>query len=257
MTLIDTHAHISYEDYSDRIEEIIQSAESNGVEKIITVGVDLDSSEKCLNIAEKYPSVYATCGIHPHEANKAPKRYLYDLEEFTKHPKVVGVGEMGLDYYYDFSDRKDQRRVYHEQLEMAKSLDMPAVVHCRESDDDVLSGIHDSQINHGVIHCFASNVEFAQQILGTGFHISFTGMITFVKDLEEVVKEIPLERVMVETDSPYLTPKPFRGKENEPKNVLHVAEKIAELKEIPLEEVAESTTETAHQLFSKLNSESL
>ncbi len=254
--LIDTHAHISYKDYSDRIEEVIQAAEDNGVEKIISIGVDLPSSEECLKLAEKYPSVFATCGIHPHEAGKAPKRYLYELEAFIQHPKMVAVGEIGLDYHYDFSDRKIQRRVYHEQLEMAKSLDFPAVVHCRESDDDILEGIQNSGLNQGVIHCFASNVDFAQNILETGFHISFTGMITFIKELEDVVKEIPLERMMVETDSPYLSPKPFRGKQNQPKNVLHVAEKVAELKEISLEEVAESTTETAHHLFTKLTSTS-
>ena len=254
--LIDTHAHISYKDYSDRIDEVIQAAEDNGVEKIISIGVDLPSSEECLKLAEKYPSVFATCGIHPHEAGKAPKRYLYELEAFIQHPKMVAVGEIGLDYHYDFSDRKIQRRVYHEQLEMAKSLDFPAVVHCRESDDDILEGIQNSGLNRGVIHCFASNVEFAQNILETGFHISFTGMITFIKELEDVVKEIPLDRMMVETDSPYLSPKPFRGKQNQPKNVLHVAEKVAELKEISLEEVAESTTETAHNLFTKLTSTS-
>jgi len=254
--LIDTHAHISYKDYSDRIDEVIQAAEDNGVEKIISIGVDLPSSEECLKLAEKYPSVFATCGIHPHEVGKAPKRYLYELEAFIQHPKMVAVGEIGLDYHYDFSDRKIQRRVYHEQLEMATSLDFPAVVHCRESDDDILDGIQNSGLNQGVIHCFASNVGFAQKILETGFHISFTGMITFIKELEDVVKEIPLDRMMVETDSPYLSPKPFRGKQNQPKNVLHVAEKVAELKEISLEEVAESTTETAHHLFTKLTSTS-
>ena len=163
MTLIDTHAHISYEDYSDRIEEVIQAAEDNGVEKIISIGVDLSSSEECLKLAEKYPSVFATCGIHPHEAGKAPKRYLYELEEFTHHTKVVAIGEIGLDYHYDFSDRKVQRQVYHEQLEMAKSLDLPTVVHCRESDEDILEGIQNSRNDKGVIHCFASNVEYAQK----------------------------------------------------------------------------------------------
>ena len=256
MTLIDTHAHISYKDYSDRIEEVIQTAADNGVEKIISIGVDLSSSEECLKLAEKYPSVYATCGFHPHEADKTPKGYLYELEAFTQHPKMVAVGEIGLDYHYDFCDRKIQRRVYHEQLEMAKSLDLPAVVHCRESDEDILEGIQNSGNDKGVIHCFASNVDFAEKILETGFHISFTGMITFVKELEEVVKEIPLEKMMVETDSPYLSPKPFRRKQNQPKNVLHVAEKIAELKEIGLDEVAVTTTETALNLFTKLNAKS-
>ena len=254
--LIDTHAHIYYEDFAQLIEEVIQSASDNGVEKIITVGVDLKSSEECIKLAEKFPSVFATCGYHPHEAVKAPKRYLYELENMAAHPKVVAIGEMGLDYHYNFSDPKIQQKVYREQLELAVALQLPAVVHCRNSDDDILQGINESACENGVIHCFASNVEFAEKILETGFHISFTGMITFVKELEEVVIEIPLERMMVETDSPYLSPKPHRGKKNEPKNVLHVAEKIAELKEIDLEEVAESTTETAMNLFTKLNPKS-
>ena len=254
--LIDTHAHIYYEDFAQRIEEVIQSASDNGVEKIITVGVDLKSSEECIKLAEKFPSVFATCGYHPHEAVKAPKRYLYELENMAAHPKVVAIGEMGLDYHYNFSDPKIQQKVYREQLELAVALQLPAVVHCRNSDDDILQGINESACENGVIHCFASNVEFAEKILETGFHISFTGMITFVKELEEVVIEIPLERMMVETDSPYLSPKPHRGKKNEPKNVLHVAEKIAKLKEIDLEEVAESTTETAMNLFTKLNPKS-
>ena len=252
MTLIDTHAHIYYDDFTGRMEDIIRTASDNGVEKIISIGVDLKSSEKCIKLAEKYESVFATCGIHPHEAKKAPKGYLYELEQFYEHQKVVAVGEIGLDYHYDFSDRKTQRKIYHEQLEMANSLDLPAVVHCRKSDDDILCGIQESGHSYGVIHCFASGLDFAEKILEIGFHISFTGLITFVKDLEEVVRAVPLSKMMVETDSPYLTPKPYRGKKNEPAYVLHVAEKIAELKEISLEEVAKSTTKTALQLFKKL-----
>ena len=256
MTLIDTHAHIYYDDYSGRMDDVIRSAKENSVDKIISIGVDLKSSEECIKLAEKYEHVYATCGIHPHEADKAPKGYLYELEQFYEHPKVVAVGEIGLDYHYDFSDRKTQRKIYQEQLEMANSLDLPAVVHCRESDDDILNGIQESGHNSGVIHCFASNLDFAEKILETGFYLSFTGMITFVKKLEEVVREVPLSKMMVETDSPYLTPKPFRGKKNEPAYVLHVAEKIAQLKDIDLEEVAESTTKTAYSLFKKLEDNS-
>ena len=181
--LIDTHAHIYYEDFAQLIEEVIQSASDNGVEKIITVGVDLKSSEECIKLAEKFPSVFATCGYHPHEAVKAPKRYLYELENMAAHPKVVAIGEMGLDYHYNFSDPKIQQKVYREQLELAVALQLPAVVHCRNSDDDILQGINESACENGVIHCFASNVEFAEKILETGFHISFTGMITFVKEL--------------------------------------------------------------------------
>jgi len=256
MILIDTHAHIYSDEYSHRMDDVIQSANDNGVEKIISIGVDLKSSEKCIKLAEKYEAVYATCGIHPHEADKAPRGYLYELEEFYKHPKVLAVGEIGLDYHYDFSERKIQRKIYHEQLEMANSLILPAVVHCRESDEDILAGIEEYGHSLGVIHCFASSLDFAEKILKTGFHLSFTGLITFVKELEEVVVEVPLEKMMVETDSPYLSPKPHRGKKNEPAYVVHVAEKIAELKDMSLEEVAERTTNTALGLFKKLSENS-
>ena len=256
MTLIDTHAHIYYDDYLGRMDNVIQSARDVGVEKIISIGVDLKSSEKCINLAEKYEQIYATCGIHPHEANKAPKRYLYELEQFYSHPKVVAVGEIGLDYHYDFSDRRTQRKIYHEQLELAKSIDLPVVVHCRDSDDDILIGIQESRHRSGVIHCFASGLDFAEKILESGFYLSFTGLITFAKELEEIVCEVPLNKMMVETDSPYLTPKPHRGKQNEPANVLYVAERIAELKEVSIEEVAESTTERAYDLFKKLSDNS-
>lgn len=252
MTLIDTHAHIYYEDYAENIDDIIQRAEDQGVEKIITVGVDLKSSEECIQLAERFNMVYATCGVHPHEADKAPKGFLYELEDLSAHPKLVAIGEMGLDYHYNFSEPKVQNRVYLEQLEMAKALALPAVVHCRESDKDVLKGIQESGNDSGVVHCFASDLEFAQSIIETGFHISFTGLITFVKELEEVVQEIPLEKMMVETDSPYLSPKPHRGKQNEPSRVIHVADKIAELRGLEREEVAQITTETALDLFSKL-----
>ena len=254
MTLIDTHAHIYYNDYSSRIDDVIQAAEENGVEKIISVGVDLETSEECLRLAEKYPAVYASCGYHPHEAGKAPKGYLYELEHLYKHPKVVAVGEIGLDYHYNFCEPRIQIKVFREQLEMARSKNLPAVVHCRESDNDVLFGIQQSGNKSGVIHCFASDLDFANSILKTGFYISFTGMITFMKELEVVVREVPLDKMMVETDSPYLSPKPHRGKKNEPAFVVHVAEKISELKEISMEEVAEGTTETAYNLFTRLTS---
>ena len=254
MMLIDTHAHIYYDDYSDHIDDVIQAASNNGVKKIISVGIDLATSEKCIKLAETYPSVYATCGYHPHEAVNAPKGYLYELEPFYAHPKVVAVGEIGLDYHYNFSEPHDQKKVYREQLEMARSMDLPAVVHCRQSEDDVIRGIQHSGHKSGVIHCFASDPDFANSILKIGFYISFTGMITFVKELEEVVREVPLNKMMVETDSPYLSPKPHRGKKNEPAFAMHVAEKIAALKNISLEEVAEITTKTAYNLFTKLTS---
>ena len=256
MNLIDTHAHIYYDDYANCMEEIIRDAINAGIERIICVGVDLKTSEQCIKLAEEYPIVYATCGYHPHEASKTPKRYLYELEQLYEHPKVVAVGEIGLDYHYNFSEPKDQKRVFCEQLEMASGIGLPTIVHCRNSEEEVISSIQQSGQKAGVIHCFASDLDFAQSILEIGFHISFTGMITFVKKLEEVVKEIPLEKMMVETDSPYLSPHPYRGKKNEPARVLHIAEKIAEIKDVSLDEVAQSTTQTALQLFKKLKNKS-
>tara|TARA_Y100000590_G_scaffold346906_1_gene397346 strand:+ start:2995 stop:3765 length:771 start_codon:yes stop_codon:yes gene_type:complete len=253
MNLIDTHAHIYYDDYSDSIDTIIQDATSAGIEKIICVGVDLRTSEQCVKLAEQYSIVYATCGYHPHEASKTPKRYLYELEQFYTHPKVIAVGEIGLDYHYNFSEPKKQKKVYQEQLEMANSLALPAIVHCRNSDDDILDGIKNSASTLGVIHCFASTIDFAKKILDTGFIISFTGLITFVEELEQVVKEVPIEKIMLETDSPYLSPIPHRGKKNQPAYIIHIAKKIAELKNIDIEKVASITTETAYKIFSKLS----
>ena len=252
MKFIDTHAHLYHEDYPNHVEDLIQRALDQGIEKIISVGVDLTTSEECIKLSEKFPSVYATCGYHPHEAIKAPPNYLYELEEFLMHPKVVAIGEIGLDYHYNFSKPIDQKRIFHEQLEMANSLDTPAIVHCRKADNDVLTGILETNITCGVIHCFASDLDFANSILKTGFYLSFTGMITFVKELKNLIKNIPLNKIMLETDSPYLSPTPYRGKKNEPAHVTLIAEEIASIKKISLNEVAESTTKTAKNLFTKL-----
>ena len=254
MNLIDTHAHIYYDDYADSIDAIIQNAINTGIEKIICVGVDLNTSEQCIKLAEQYSIVYAACGYHPHESSKVPKNYLYELEQFYTHPKVVAVGEIGLDYHYNLSEPKIQKRIYQEQLEMAKALSLPAIVHCRDSDDDILFGIKNTTSTLGVIHCFASTIDFAKKILETGFIISFTGLITFVKELETVVKEIPIENIMIETDSPYLSPIPHRGKKNQPAYIIHIAEKIAELKNMDVEKTVNITTQTAYKLFTKLAS---
>ena len=252
MNYIDTHCHIYMDRFDKDRDDVIQRAIDNGVERMICIGVDLDSSEKSVNIAEKYPQVFATAGIHPHEAKDAPSRYLHELEQFYKHPKVVAVGEIGLDFHYNLSDKKEQITVYHEQLEIAISVDLPTVVHCRKSDDEILNGIIKSKNGYGVIHCFASTLSFSQQILKTGFHLSFTGLITFVNALENVVKETPLDRMMLETDSPYLAPTPHRGKRNEPFYVKEVANKVAELKNLSVEDVVKQTTRSAELFFKKL-----
>ncbi len=249
MEFIDTHCHIYYDKYQDDIKDVINRANDNNVKKMICVGVDIPSSEKSIALSKQYESIFATVGYHPHEAKLVDNNYLDKMIELLKHPKSIAVGEIGLDYYYEHSDKKTQIKIFREQLELAKDLDMPAVIHNRESDHDLYENIKASKIDKGVIHCYSSDVNYANKLFDLGLLVSFTGIVTFSKSLQKVVKEIPLDKMMIETDSPYLTPVPFRGKRNEPHMVSLVAEKIAEIKNIPLEEVAKITTATAKNLF--------
>ena len=249
MELIDTHCHIYYDKYSEDLDDVISRANKKNINHIVCVGVDLESSKKSLSLSEKYDSVFATTGYHPHEAKLAPKDYLDKMKDLLEKPKVIAVGEIGLDYYYENSDKKIQNKIFREQLDLAKDLNMPAIIHNRESDDDLYKNIKESNISKGVIHCYSSDINYANKLFDLGLIVSFTGIVTFSKTLQKVVKQIPLDKIMVETDSPYLTPIPFRGKRNEPHMVSHVAEKIAEIKNISIEEVAEATTKTAKNLF--------
>ena len=247
--LIDTHCHIFYDKYKNDISEVVARAKTEKVNKIICVGIDIETSKKSIKLSEKYESIFATVGFHPHEAKNATNRYLDTIRSLVKTPKVVAVGEIGLDYYYKHTDKKQQIKVFREQLELAKDLNLPVVIHNRDSDNDLYDNIKNSKVNKGVIHCFSSNVNFANKLFELGLIISFTGIITFSKELQDVVKEIPLSKIMIETDSPYLTPVPFRGKRNEPYMVAEIAKKIAEIKNISFDEVVNATTNNAKQLF--------
>ena len=249
MEFIDTHCHIYYDKYQDDIDDVINRANNNNVNHMICVGVDFESSEKSLFLSEKYKSVFATAGYHPHESKFALHNYLDKISQLLKHPKVVAIGEIGLDYYYEHSDKKTQVKIFREQLELAKDLDVPVVIHNRESDNDLYYNIKESKITKGVIHCYSSDTKYAKKIFDLGLFVSFTGILTFSQSLQKVVKEIPLEKVMIETDSPYLTPIPHRGKRNEPHMVSLIAEKIADIKNISIEEVARTTTKTAKKFF--------
>ena len=249
MEFIDTHCHIYYDKYQNDISDVINRANDKNIKHIICVGVDLESSEKSIILSDQYESVFATVGYHPHESKLAVDNYLDKMLVLLKHPKAVAIGEIGLDYYYKHSDKKTQLKVFREQLELAKDLDMPVVIHNRESDKDLYDNLKNSKINNGVIHCYSSDIKYANKIFDLGLLVSFTGILTFSKSLQAVVKEIPLEKMMIETDSPYLTPIPFRGKRNEPHMVSLVAEKIAEIKNISIDEVANVTTETAKNFF--------
>ena len=249
MEFIDTHAHIYYDKYNDDLEEVLDRARKNNVKKIICVGVDLESSLKSLELAEKYDMIYATAGYHPHESKDAPKSYLKELEEILSHKKMLALGEIGLDFHYNHSDKKTQIKIFKEQLELSKSLKIPNVVHSRNADYEILSCIKETKSIRGVIHCYASDIFFAKQLFEIGYIISFTGLVTFADNLKEVVKNVPINKFMLETDSPYLTPLPYRGKRNEPSMIKNIAQSISEIRNENIEIIALETTKTARNFF--------
>ena len=251
--MIDTHCHLYDKKLINDLDDIVNNAQNENITKMICIGDSIETSKQSIQISETYNQIYASFGIHPHEAKEAPNSYLDIIKKNAAHKKVVAIGEIGLDYHYNFSEPKIQKLVFREQLELAKGLDLPAVVHCRDADEDLYNVISESKHSKGVIHCFASDTNFAKKIIDLGFHISFTGMITFVKHLEQVIKDIDLKHILIETDSPYLAPIPYRGKTNQPAYVKQIAETIADIKNISIEKVDNITTKNALSLFNKLS----
>tara|TARA_Y100001968_G_C19221288_1_gene649857 strand:+ start:147 stop:905 length:759 start_codon:yes stop_codon:yes gene_type:complete len=250
--MIDTHCHLYDEKIHPNLDQIVENATQANIDNMICIGDNLDTSLKSIKIAEKYNNIYATVGIHPHESSKAPNNYLEKIEKYIVHKKVVAIGEIGLDYYYNFSDPTIQKNIFRHQLELATHSNLPVVVHCRESYEDLYKIILKSNNRKGVVHCFSGDLDFAKKIIDLGYYISFTGMITFVKHLEHVIKNIELQHIMIETDSPYLSPVPYRGKTNQPAYVKEIAKKIAEIKNISIQEVDNVTSNNAKLLFNKL-----
>ena len=247
---IDTHAHLYYDDLKNQLGDVVNRAEAAGVTQIICVGTDLPSSKTSISIAEKYNAVFATVGVHPHDAKNTPDDYLHQLRDMASHSKVVAMGEMGLDYFRDFSPRNVQKEVFLSQLELARELDLPAVIHNRDADEDILKFLEEVRYERSVLHCFSSDTEMAGRAVSLGCFLSFTGNVTFGKNhTESVLLTTPLNRIMLETDCPFMTPVPNRGKLNEPANILHIAQWIAKVKRIDVSEVAESTTSTAQIFF--------
>jgi len=253
--LIDSHAHIQGKEYAGEVEAVIARAREAGVGKIIAVGGagDMSSNTEAIALAKTFPEIYATVGMHPHDAKDVGADELKKLKELAAAPKVVAVGETGLDYYYDHSPREVQRRVFAEFIHLARETGLPIVVHERDAAQDVadLLRAEGARKLRGVIRCFTGDYEAACAYLDLGFYISFTGIITFKNAnlLREVVRRVPLDRMLVETDSPYLPPVPHRGKRNEPAYVQYVAETIAKIKCVSLEEVARVTTQNVRELF--------
>ena len=253
--LIDSHAHIQGKEYAGETEAVIARAREVGVETIIAVGGagDMSSNNQAVALAAQFENVYATVGMHPHDAKDVGVEELKSLRELASSSKVVAVGETGLDYYYNHSPHEVQRRVFAQFIHMARETELPIVVHERDAAkqaEDLLRCEGAGKLR-GVIHCFTGNYEAASAYLDLGFYLSFTGIITFknAEPLREVVRKVPLERIFVETDSPYLTPVPYRGKRNEPAYVRFVAETIAKVKGVELAEVAQVSSENVKKLF--------
>lgn len=267
---IDSHAHLDGKRFDSDREQVLQRARAVGVETILAIGIgDGPGTLDCaIKLADRYPQLYATVGIHPHEAQLATDAALEELEQLSKHPKVIAWGEIGLDYFYDHSPRDVQARVFIRQMEQARAAKLPIIIHCRPSEnsenawDDTLQLIREhwgSSGLGGILHCFTGGPHHARAALELGFLISFAGNLTFPKaeGIREVAKQVPLDRVLIETDSPFLAPAPHRGKRNEPAFVVEVAGKLAELRGLTPEEVGAQTSVNFSRFFSlseKVNS---
>jgi TatD DNase family protein len=255
LELIDSHAHIQGKEYVGETAAVIQRAAEVDVEKIVVVGGagDMSSNTAAIALTESWTNLYATVGMHPHDAKDVGEDELQELKKLTAHPKVIAVGETGLDYYYNHSPREVQRRVFAQFINLAGETGLPLVVHERDAARESVGLLRNEGAGktRGVIHCFTGDYDAARNYLDLGFYLSFTGIITFknAEPLREVVRKVPLDRIFVETDSPYLTPVPHRGRRNEPAYVRLVAEMVASVKGITLEEVAQTTTRNVRQLF--------
>lgn len=251
--LFDTHTHVNIDQFEEDREEVIERAREAGVNQMVVVGFDNETIDGAMALAESYDFIYAAVGWHPVDAIDATEEDFRRLEQLSSHPKVVALGEMGLDYHWDKSPKDVQIEVFKKQIDLAKRVNMPIIIHNREATDDIISVLKEENAAEvgGIMHCFSAGLEEARQCLDMNFYISFGGPVTFknAKLPKEVAKEVPLERLLVETDCPFLSPHPYRGKRNEPARVKLVAEKVAELKEMEFEQLARITSDNARRLF--------
>ena len=245
--LIDTHLHL---DEFDDIEDILDRARGVGVSDFVSVGYNIESSRFSLSVARRFQDVFALLGIHPHDAGELTEEFLTWLSEATNDKKVLGIGEIGLDYYRNLSPRGTQIDVFERQLSLAQELSIPVSLHIRDAYREAFSILKGFDVR-GVLHCYSGGISFLEEALSSGFFIGFDGPVTFhnAKETIEVVKRCPLERILIETDAPYLAPEPFRGKRNEPANLIYIARKISEIKEIEIEELEKILEENVKKCF--------
>ncbi|MET1176456.1 TatD family hydrolase [Peribacillus simplex] len=251
--LFDTHVHVNAEQFNEDLEDVIDRAKEAGVNHMVVVGFDRPTIIRAMELIEAYDFMYAAVGWHPVDAIDMTEEDLQWIEELSNHPKVVAIGEMGLDYHWDKSPKDVQMEVFRKQIRLAKRVGLPIIIHNREATADIVNILKEEEASRvgGIMHCFSGSAETALECINMNFYISLGGPVTFknAKKPKEVAAAVPLDRLLIETDCPYLAPHPYRGKRNEPSYVKLVAEQIAEIKQLTLEEVSQATTENAKKLF--------
>jgi TatD DNase family protein len=260
--LVDSHCHLDFPEFAGQVEEIIKRAEGAGVGLMVTISTKVSEFDKISSIAERFANVYCSVGIHPHEAAKEPQTDTARLIELAKHPKVVGIGETGLDYFYEHSPRDEQKKSFRAHIAAARETGLPLIVHSRDADEDMAEILADEMQKgayRGLLHCFSSSDELARKALELDLYISFSGIVTFktAEALRQTVRGVPLDRILVETDAPFLAPIPKRGKTNEPSYVVHTAAQVAALKEVSADILAKTTSENFLRLFSRVPREAV
>ena len=251
MSFIDSHSHIILESFDSDRDDVISNAFSNGITHIVQSCDNLDEIKKNLILTEKYENIYSSVGIHPHEAKTWDKNSKDIIINYTKEKKVIAIGETGLDFYYNLSPKDVQVKVFREQIKISKEVSLPLIIHTRDAFEETLEILKEEKAEIGVFHCYTGNLEYAKKAIELGFYVSFSGIVTFKNALEikEAARGIPLDKLLIETDCPFLTPVPHRGKRNEPSYVKYVAEEIAKIRGISIEEVGEVTSENTKRLF--------
>ena len=249
--LFDTHAHLNDPAFDPDREELMAGLAQKGIGLVMNAGCSLESSKDIIAMAEKYPWLYASVGSHPDSADEVNEMVIEEYRKLCRHEKVKAIGEIGLDYYYEDIPREIQKKAFIAQMELAKELDMPVIVHEREAHDDGMNIIRQFPTVKGVFHCYSGSAEMARQLVKLGWYIGFTGVLTFknARKAVETAQAIPLDRIVIETDCPFMAPEPFRGKRNDPSLVYRVAEKLAELRGISVEEAQRATFENGKRLY--------
>ncbi len=257
--LIDTHCHLNFHQYSDDLDAIISRAQEAGVNRVIIPAVDIQTSHEAITLANKYTGIYVAVGVHPNSTVDFDDKTLQEIEKLSNHPKVIAIGEIGLDYYWDKSPKDTQHRAFQAQLDLASTLELPVIIHNREASEDTINILEawaetlpDSLKDRaGVLHSVSAPADIAQRAVESGFYLGFTGPITFKKaeELRQVARQTPTNRILAETDGPFLTPHPYRGKRNEPAYIPYIVERLASLHQITSEDIGRTTTENAERLF--------